>query len=463
MNAAIAWLQERFYALKAYKIEVSERFVERDFFISDGSSLGFVSWCMMGFWAFGFSVRYYGIYGIDGIESLPSSLFFAILSISIFFGFVGGGILFFLFYAADFFIMLGLLFLFISSFCIILIQLSPASSHNAGTFIFKLFFCPPALLFLLYMLPAFMKASWRTFWRDKSRQAHMLFLLSMAALGWALWLLNGGNWQQMAAFNSPVKIPFFDAIPYTDIVAAPFALVGLIENSGVWYSTFKAHFVDIVASLSAAAVLFFFAINRLGISIAPLRPQFGLFAFAIFFLAVYLEIALHWAGAPALPPELILFNRAFAVLAFAVYLFWRERCKDAPDADFEKDDNGDFDEAIASYLNACDEAEARAWHIATWLLALVLAATFLSRLSLSDFPYLPFALIIGLFLFYPVRLMMTFNGDFQAALLRYNKLLKLHQKTYQSPPTVATREQIQEALSGRSRVVDGETLIDTGE
>jgi len=343
-----------------------------------------------------------------------------------------------------------------------IIQLTEFITFGQGDLIAKLaafaataFLAFICLSMMLMSIPGLYISILRTFGIDKDRQAHLLFMLSMAALGWALWLQSGGNWQQMALLNSPITLPGFDPIPFTASISFPFALLGWIENSAGSALSFAsaASTNEILALFASAAVLFFFASNRIQLSAVGVRPEFALLAFALFWVSVLFDVALHWHSAPVLPPVLILFNRAFAVLALCVSLFWRNAAKrgeDVPGADGE-------------YRKACDAAEQTARKIGLWLLALVWLATQLSHANISPVAfYWIKAAMIGVFVAIPLRLMIQFKSDFQKALGRYNQLLALWQQSYKPPPTVATDAQVRDALNG-GRGIGGKDWNDTGE
>lgn len=321
-----------------------------------------------------------------------------------------------------------------------------------GLFLIFLVLC----LFSIYELPSSLK---RLF-SDKDQQAHLLFVASMAALGWGLWLQNGGNWQGMAVMNAPIVVPLVHwEIPFTESVALPFALFGFVHDPvGSAVSTVAhASLNTTLALFSGAAVLFFFAVNRLQFSVVGVRPEQAWLAFALGCAATYLDVALHWAGAPVLHPALILFNRTVAVLALGVYLFWRTDAKrglPVPGVTNE-------------YKTAFDMADQSAWKIAAWLLGLLWAATQFSHGFGGEFPEWVKTVLIGLLVAFPVRDAVKFNSEFRNALGRYNQLAALYQQSYKPPSTVATDAQIRDALNGGRGIggqgIDGKGWHDTGD
>lgn len=273
---------------------------------------------------------------------------------------------------------------------------------------------------------------------DKDRQAHLLFLLSMAALGWALWLQSGGHWQQMAVLDSPIVVPLLNwKIPLTDNLGFLFALLGFVHDP-VAGSLSVASQVPISALtlFVAAGLLFLFAEIRLHKSEVGIQPRFALLAFVLFWAAVFLDVALHWSGAPVLLPELILFNRAFAVLAFAVYLFWRRVAK-----------NGEpVRGADGVFKRACDWAEVEGWKIAAWLLGVLWLATELSYLWPSGFPEQVKYLLCVALLAVPVRKIIGFKHEFDSYLSAYRNAQQLERESYQPPPVIATADETRRAL-----------------
>lgn len=317
--------------------------------------------------------------------------------------------------------------------------------------------------FFCTVVPVFGMFVWewlKTLYLDKDRQAHTLFVASSALLGWGLWLQNGGNWQGMAVMNAPIVVPLVHwEIPFTESVALPFALFGFVHDPvGSAVSTVAhAPLNATLALFSGAAVLFFFAVNRLQYSVVGVRPEWAWLAFALGCAAVYLDVALHWAGAPALPFVLILFNRAVAVLALGVYLFWRTDAKrglPVPGVTNE-------------YKTAFDMADQSAWKIAAWLLGLLWAATQFSHGFGGEFPEWVKTVLIGLLVAFPVRDAVKFNSEFRNALGRYNQLAALYQQSYKPPSTVATDAQIRDALNGGRGIggqgIDGKGWHDTGD
>lgn len=454
MSAVFAWGQSFCDGVKKEKREIAETIIKRDVFICDNNKRDYIFWWFMLFAAasalsgledFFLAAEKHDYVAMDGFiinwakAAAPSCMALSLFALA-------AGV--FVAYAADLII--------ISCTAAAALFFYPFGLVQSYTFMqILLFFWFPVCLWFLYLLPAFIKSLWRTFRLDKDRQAHLLFLLSMAALGWALWLQSGGNWQQMASLNSPITIPGFDPIPFTASISFPFALLGWIENSAGSALSFAsaASTNEILALFASAAVLFFFALNRIQLSAVGVRPEFALLAFALFWVSVFFDVALHWSGAPVLPPVLILFNRAFAVLALGVSLFWRNAAKqgeDVPGADGE-------------YRKACDAAEQTARKIGLWLLALVWLATQLSHANLSPVAfYWVKCAMISVFVAMPLRLMIQFKLDFQKALGRYNQLLALWQQSYKPPPTVATDEQVRDALNG-GRGIGGKDWNDTGE
>ena len=302
--------------------------------------------------------------------------------------------------------------------------------------------------------------AWIVYKTGIDRQAHLLFAASMAALGWALWLQNSGHWQQMAVLDSPVTIPGFFTIPFTASVSFPFALLGWVENPIQSAVSTVAHapFNVTIALFVGAALLFFFAINRLQYSAVGVRPALAWLAFALFCAAGYLDVGLHWRGAPALPPELIVFNRAFAVLALGVYLFWRGKAMQA----FEQ-----VDGESGEYQAAFKLADGTARKIALWLLGLLWVAVQVSHWFGGGFPEWIVTVLLALLVWFPVQDLINFKSQFQAALGRYNKLLALHRASYKPPSTLATDEQVRDALNGGrgigDRGPDGKPWDDSGD
>lgn len=291
---------------------------------------------------------------------------------------------------------------------------------------------------VLPALPALVVGVCGTLRADKDRQAHLLFLLSMAALGWALWLQSGGHWQQMAVLDSPVVVPLLNwKIPLTDPLGFLFALLGFVHDpvAGSLSVASQAH-ISALTLFVAAGLLFLFAEIRLHKSEVGIQPRFALLAFVLFWATVFLDVALHWSGAPVLPPELILFNRAFAVLAFAVYLFWRRVAK-----------NGEpVRGADGVFKRACDWAEVEGWKIAAWLLGVLWLATELSYLWPSGFPEQVKYLLCVALLAVPVRKIIGFKHEFDSYLSAYRNAQQLERESYQPPPVIATADETRRAL-----------------
>ncbi len=277
-----------------------------------------------------------------------------------------------------------------------------------------------------------------TYSATKDRQAHLLFLLSMAALGWALWLQSGGHWQQMAVLDSPVVVPLLNwKIPLTDNLGFLFALLGFVHDpvAGSLSVASQAP-ISALTLFVAAGLLFLFAEIRLHKSEVGIQPRFALLAFVLFWATVFLDVALHWSGALVLPPELILFNRAFAVLAFAVYLFWRRVAK-----------NGEpVRGADGVFKRACDWAEVEGWKIAAWLLGVLWLATELSYLWPSGFPEQVKYLLCVALLAVPVRKIIGFKHEFDSYLSAYRNAQQLERESYQPPPVIATADETRRAL-----------------
>jgi len=166
------------------------------------------------------------------------------------------------------------------------------------------------------------------------------------------------------------------------------------------------------------------------------QPRFALLAFVLFWLAVFVEVALHWSGTPALPPELILFNRAFAVLAFAVYLFWRRVAKKGEPV------RG----ADGVFKAACDWAELEGWKIAAWLLGVLWLSTQLSHVWLNGFPEPIKDILFVVLLAVPLRKIIGFKHEFDSLLAPYHDALQLERDSYQPPPVVATEKETRGAL-----------------
>lgn len=300
------------------------------------------------------------------------------------------------------------------------------------------FFGWGGLAFIVLAAPFYLAKILNTYRIDKDRQAHLLFVASVALLGWALWLQNGGNWQQMAVLDSPIVLPLVNwKIPFTDSIGFLFALLGFVHDpvAGSLSVAVQAHINEIVLFMGAG-LLFLFAEIRLHKSAVGVQPRFALLAFVLFWLAVFVEVALHWSGTPALPPELILFNRAFAVLAFGVYLFWRRVAK------YGEPVRG----ADGVFKAACDWAELEGWKIAAWLLGLLWLSTQLSHTWLNDFPEAIQYIICIVLLGVPLRKIIGFKHEFDTLLVPYRNALQLERESYQPPPVVATEKETRDAL-----------------
>ena len=335
----------------------------------------------------------------------------------------------FLEYAGD--PLFGHLMVAVLSLLVILIAVK--SNHT-----YFVFFGWGFLVLLVVAAPFCLVKILNTYRTDKDRQAYMLFVASMAALGWGLWLQNSGHWQQMAVLDSPVVVPLLNwKIPLTDPLGFLFALLGFVHDP-VEGSLSVASQVPISALtlFVAAGLLFLFAEIRLHKSEVGIQPRFALLAFVLFWAAVFLDVALHWSGAPVLPPELILFNRAFAVLAFAVYLFWRRVAK-----------NGEpVRGADGVFKRACDWAEVEGWKIAAWLLGVLWLATELSYLWPSGFPEQVKYLLCVALLAVPVRKIIGFKHEFDSYLSAYRNAQQLERESYQPPPVIATADETRRAL-----------------
>ncbi len=291
---------------------------------------------------------------------------------------------------------------------------------------------------MLVSIPGFYISILRTFSIDKDRQAHLLFVASVALLGWALWLQNGGNWQNMAVLDSPIVLPLLNwKIPFTDSIGFLFALLGFVHDpvAGSLSVAVQAHINEIVLFMGAG-LLFLFAEIRLHKSAVGVQPRFALLAFVLFWLAVFVEVALHWSSAPVFHPALILFNRALAVLAFGVYLFWRRVAK------YGEPVRG----ADGVFKAACDWAELEGWKIAAWLLGLLWLSTQLSHTWLNGFPdpikYILCIVLLGV----PLRKIIGFKHEFDSLLAPYRNALQLERESYQPPPVVATEKETRDAL-----------------
>ena len=181
----------------------------------------------------------------------------------------------FLEYAAD--PIIRHLLIAIIAFLVILLEINDGS-------LFYGFFGWGGIAFIVLSAPFYLAKIFNTFRVDKDRQAHLLFVASMVLLGWALWLQNGGNWQSMAAFNAPVVLPVMHwEIPFTESAALPFALFGFVHDpAGAVVSTVAhAPLNTTLALFAAAAVLFFFAVERLQYSVVGVRPALAWWAFAL--------------------------------------------------------------------------------------------------------------------------------------------------------------------------------------
>jgi hypothetical protein len=314
-------------------------------------------------------------------------------------------------------------------------------SQEPQSHVVYLFAFTAATLFFLalwYMVPAAFMSTLRTLTTDKDRQAHLLFVASMALLGWGLWLQNGGNLQNMAVLDSPIVLPLVNwKIPFTDSLGFLFALLGFVHDpvAGSLSVAVQAH-INEIALFMGAGLLFLFAEIRLHKSAVGVQPRFALLAFVLFWLAVFVEVALHWSSAPALHPAVILFNRAFAVLAFGVYLFWRRVAK------YGEPVRG----ADGVFKAACDWAELEGWKIAAWLLGLLWLSTQLSDVWLNGFPepiqYILYIVLLGV----PLRKIIGFKHEFDSLLAPYRNALQLERESYQPPPVVATEKETRDAL-----------------
>ena len=285
--------------------------------------------------------------------------------------------------------------------------------------------------FIMKYLSFFYKAL-KTLWKDFDRQAHFLFLLSMATLAYALWLQNGGNWHQMARLN----VPIFE-IPWTESLGFPLAIVGFVHDpvGSAVSSVVQASANQTLVIILAAVALFALAENRLHQSAVGVRPKFAALVFALLVVSVCLEIALHAAGAPDLPSVLILFNRAIAVLALGVYLFWRRVAK-----------NGEpVRGADGEFRKACDYAEKQALKIALWLLGLVWLATQLSHGFPNGFPPLVLS-AFGIAASVPFVWIVNFKREFDNQLGHYNEALRMQRASYEPPPISASDDEIRRAL-----------------
>lgn len=312
--------------------------------------------------------------------------------------------------------------------------------HLGGKFMFLLFgfFVAFYGIYSFLMLPALLKVFFRTLATDKDRQAHLLFLLSMAALGWGLWLQNGGHWQNMAVLNSPIVVPLLNwKIPFTESLGFLFALLGFVHDpvAGVLSVATQAY-ISAFALFMCAGVLGLFAEIRLHKSAVGVQPRFALLAFVLFWLAVFVEVVLHWSGAPVLHPSLIVFNRAFAVLAFAVYLFWRRAAK------YGEPVRG----ADGVFKAACDWAEVEGWKIAAWLLGVLWLSTQLSHVWLNGFPEPIQYILCSVLLVVPLRKIIGFKHEFDTLLAPYRNALQLERDSYQPPPVIATEKETSDAL-----------------
>lgn len=340
-------------------------------------------------------------------------------------------------YALDlFFIVLyGIFFVFISAWL-----LEQAISLSLVGKAVLLIFLPIIIEFyfiLIYFLPSWCRIWFRTIVYDKDRQAHMLFMLSMAVLAWGLWLQSGGNWQQIAV----LKVPIFE-IPWTESLGFPLAIVGFVHDpvGSAVSSVVQASANQTLVIILAAVALFALAENRLHQSAVGVRPKFAALVFALLVVSVCLEIALHAAGAPDLPSVLILFNRAFAVLALGVYLFWRRVAK-----------NGEpVRGADGEFRKACDYAEKQALKIALWLLGLVWLATQLSHGFPNGFPPLVLS-AFGIAASFPFVWMVNFKREFDNQLGHYNEALRMQRASYEPPPISASDDEIRRALGDEDK------------
>lgn len=289
-------------------------------------------------------------------------------------------------------------------------------------------------LTLIYKLPDLLK---RLF-SGKTQQAYSLFILSMAALGWGLWLQNGGNWQGMAALNIPFVLPLLDwSIPWTESIGFPFALLGYIHDpaGAVVSGIAQAHSGEIVALLGAATLLLLFAKAQLKNAGTPLHPALPLLTLALLLASVCLDIALHWSGAPALHPAMILFNRAFSVLALGVLLFWWGNIpiggEDVPGAE--------SDMGIAR-----GKAAMRALKICFWCVGLVFVMTAASHFS-GEWRHGIRLILVGLWMV-PARMAINFPNDYRDDLQQYRKAKQMWEQSYSPARIVPTKAEIDNAL-----------------
>lgn len=431
MNGIVGF-QQFFNDGKKEKIEISETIIKRDFLISDCKKSAYFFWWFMlfavasalsGLQDFFLSAEKHDYVAMDGFIINWAKAAAPCMALALFA--LAAGV--FVMYAADLIIMscIGGGGLFFYYFLL-------AHEHNTTPAQIFLFCLLPAFLVFLYLLPAYIQSGWRTFRRDKDRQAHMLFLLSMATLVWALWLQNGGNWQQMARLN----VPIFE-IPWTESLGFPLAIVGFVHDpvGSAVSSMVQASANQTLVIILAAGALFALAENRLHQSKVGVRPRFALLVFALLVVSVCFEIAIHAARAPVLHPFLILFNRAFAVLALGVYLFWRRVAK-----------NGEpVRGADGEYRKACDYAEKRAWKIALWLLGLVWLATQLSPGFPNGFPPLVLS-AFGIAASFPFVWIVNFKSEFDNQLGHYNDALRMQKASYEPPPISASDDEIRSAL-----------------
>lgn len=363
-------------------------------------------------------------------------LFSIPLIVFVFFAFCAA--LLFIHYSTNSLTLISFYFLVFCSTSYVIIHFINDPSYISSGGVFYYGYLLLASVMFLPFLPLLLVGAVGTIRLDKDRQAHLLFLLSMAALGWALWLQNGGHWQKMAVLDSPIVLPLVNwKIPFTDSIGFLFALLGFVHDpvAGSLSVAVQAHINEIVLFMGAG-LLFLFAEIRLHKSAVGVQPRFALLAFVLFWLAVFVEVALHWSSAPVFHPALILFNRALAVLAFGVYLFWRRVAK------YGEPVRG----ADGVFKAACDWAELEGWKIAAWLLGVLWLSTQLSHTWLDDFPeaiqYILCIVLLGV----PLRKIIGFKHEFDSLLAPYRNALQLERESYQPPPVVATEKETRDAL-----------------
>lgn len=293
-------------------------------------------------------------------------------------------------------------------------------------------------IYSLLMLPALIKVFFKTLAIDNDRQAHFLFVASMALLGWGLWLQNGGNWQGMAALNIPFVLPLLDwSIPWTESIGFPFALLGYVHDpaGAVVSGIAQAHSGEIVALLGAATLLLLFAKAQLKNAGTPLHPALPLLTLALLLASVCLDIALHWSGAPVLPPALILFNRAFAVLALGVLVFWWGNIPIGG----ETVPGAENDLGIAR-----GQAAMRALKVCFWCVALVFVMTAASHFS-GEWRHGIRLILVGLWMV-PARMAINFPNDYRDDLQQYRKAKQMWEQSYSPARIVPTKAEIDSAL-----------------